>query len=340
MTGCLNNDASLGAYFRMAVEPSDLNTCVPATFDGSSERYEILSENIRYTDTVVGSNGLTGTMDRIANHLRPGTRLVFGRMVMEVGPNELSKWLPRILGNTGEIDGITYTTDIEHSLIPFDILMQRDQGTVIYRHCVVSRAMFQGAQARQDNPEAQVIRMVLDIVGAEEHGRIGASLVQWPTPGPTLPATQRLFWLFGDSELLLQLANPPADPANLPIDQFNLLIDNNLQYKTRNNINISFMRGGERVIRLQAETPYTVLSHPELYLDRFDGTGSIKLRGDKNLAGELEEPWLTEFEFPRLYSQRVTPATRGRSEIMLTLDLTAYRTSTDEPIIITNRLTV
>lgn len=332
MTGCLDNLASYGSYFRMAVKTSNVSTCVPATFDASSERYEILNENIRYTDTVVGSNGLTGTLDRIANHLRTGTRILFGRVVMEVGPNELVNWLPRILGN--DAAGTTYSTAPDHTLKPFDLLLQRDYGTVIARHCIVARALFQGRAASENDPDVQVVRMALDIVGIEEHD------ASWPDPGPSLPTTDRLFWLFGDSVLKLDItALDSVNPTVLPIDAFNLLIDNNLQYKTRNSLKVSHMRAGERVIRLQVPTPYTEDTHDELYIKRFDGTGRLELRGDKNLAGETEEPWLTRFEFARLFQQRQTPATRGRGEIPLSLDLTAYRTHDTEPLIVTNKLT-
>lgn len=331
MTGCLNNDASIGSYFRMAVEDSDTVNCVPANFTSGSERYFPLSENIQFTDTVVGSNGLTGTLDRIANHLRPGTRFVIGRLLMEVGPNELANWLPRILGN--DPSGTTYTTAMDHELKPFDLLFQRDQGTVIYRHCVVSRALFRAAASLDSDPESQVLRMALDIVGAEEHD------AEWPAEGPGIPQENRLYWLFGDCDFELQINTPPADATALPIDAFNLLIDNNLDFKSRNSLWISFMRARERVIRLQATTPYTEDVHDELYINRFDGPGTLRFRGNKNLAGAPEEPWLTEFSFPRLYQQRITPTTSGRGEIVKSLELTAYRTHNEEPISITNQLT-
>ena len=100
---CIETCGSQGVYTSFLVEESDLTNCNPATFSDSSERYEILNESIRFTDVLLGGNGLTGTIDKIGNHTRHGARVVVGEFSLEVGPYELAKWLPRILGKAGAV---------------------------------------------------------------------------------------------------------------------------------------------------------------------------------------------------------------------------------------------
>jgi hypothetical protein len=323
---------SFGTFVKLAVEPSiaDVNGVgTPATFDSASERYEILAENMRYTDQVVGGRGLTGTLDPIANHLRVGVRLVVGRILFEVGANELVNWLPRILHNAAS--GTTYSTGPNSTQFPVDIMIKRDQGTVIYRHCIINRALFSGRSATGDSAEEQVLQMALDFVGKEEHSGT------WPGTEPALPTGQRLFWLFGDCDLTLGSGGGATD---MPIDAFNLLIDNQMQVLTRNSLKATCLRSRGRAIRLQAPTPLTAATHTNFYLDRFDGSGVLRFRGTKNLTGQNpEEDYATTFTFARLYQTLETPATRGRSEIPLSLDLTAYRTNASEPLVVTNVLT-
>lgn len=337
MSGCVNTEGSYGTHVKSLVEPSDTTSpCDPATFSDSSERYELLNENLRYTDDPVTAAGLTGSIDYIANHMRAGARIVVGQIVMNVGPNELANWLPRILFNDGNVDGVTYTTvDNDNDKNPFDILLQRDQGLVQYRHCVVNRALLQGRASSQDDPDRQVLRLTLDVVGAEEHS--GGSIT-WPDPEPGLPTGRRLYWLHGDGKLELDDAYSSGVTEELNFDAFNLIVNNNLDVKTRNHLTVTHMKTMGRQIRLQTPIPYTSDSHTNLYISRFDGTGRIELRGDKNLGGFTpESSWVTKFEFPRLFQRLVTPRTRGRGEIPLSLDLTAYRTASSEPITVTNQ---
>jgi len=308
----------------MLVENSNLVApCPAATFSSSSERYEILNENVQYTDSTLGGSGLTGTVDPIFAHLRSGTRIVFGRILLEVGPYELSKWLPRILGNAGSPP--TYTTGQVFNLQPFDIMMKRDKGTVIYRHCAVNRAIF-SARASIDGDE-QVMQLGLDIIGYQEHD------ATYPEDEPDLPSGQRLYWLLGDGKL-----NLPGTGTEYYFDAFNLFIDNNLVPQTRNFLRITCLQSRGRSIRLQVSTPYTADSHTNLYINRFTGTGKLSFLGSKNLGGTDQQGYETTFDFPLLYQTRRTPSTRGHGEIPLSLDLQAYRDATNEPITITNKV--
>lgn len=317
---------SIGSYFKILVENSDLTPpCPPATFGETSERYEILNENVQFTDVTLGGNGLTGGVDPIFAHLRSGTRIVYGRILMEVGPYELRNWLPRILGNAGA-DPV-YTTSTTFSLRPFDIMMKRDKGTVIYRHCAVNRAIL-SARASIDGDE-QIMQLGLDIIGYQEHD------ATYPATEPALPSSTRLYWLLGDGKLTLT----GITQDEVYFDSFNLFFDNNLVPQTRNFLRITCLQSRGRRIRLQVSTPYTANSHSDLYINRFTGAGELLFTGQKNLSATTASGYETKVSLPLLYQTRRTPATRGHGEIPLTLDMMAYRDGTTEPITITNRVT-
>ena len=322
---CIDGCGSLGAYAKMLVEDSILTgDCPPATFDSESYRQEFLTENIQYTDTVLGGSGLTGTVDPIYAHLRPGTRMVFGRLVMEAGPNELAFWLPKILGNPAS--GTTYTTNETFDAAPVDIMMNRDQGTVIYRHMVPNRALL-SARASIGGAE-QVVQLAIDFIGYEEHDAV------WPDPAPSLPETEHLFWLLGDAKLELDTNNPgPADEYYF--DAFNFMVDNNLLPQTRNFLRITCLQSRGRKFRLQASIPYTSDSHSLLYINNLPketGQGVLNFLGTKNLTGEDGENYVSTFTFPKLFQTRRTPSVRGPGDIPLLVDFMAYRTPSNEPL--------
>lgn len=323
---CIDTCGSLGVYTAMAVENSDLVNCNPATFDANSERYEILAENIRYTDTLLGGNGLTGTIDSIGNHLRHGARVVAGSFTMEVGPHDLTYWLPRIFGNAAA--GTTFATDETFDLKPFDIMLKRDQGTVTYRRCSVASATF--TSTASIGGQSQVMRMTLQILGHEEHD------TTWPDPGPSLPTSERLYWLLGDGKL--EVTPDGGSQTEYYFDSFSLRIDNNLVPKLRNFLKVTCIQTNGRQIRLRVRTPYTATSHSNLYINDFQGSGLLSFVGSmaNHNNDEVPSTYSTVVTLPDLRQTRRTPATQGREEIPLTLDLEAYRTSSAEPITVVN----
>lgn len=324
-----NTCGSIGAQFKMLVEESiTTDPCPPATFSASSERYEILNENVQYTDVTLGGNGLTGGIDPISNHLRSGTRMVFGNILLEVGPRELENWLPRILGNAPS--GTTYTSAETFSLRPFDIMMRRDQGDVIYRHCAVNQALFRSRASIEG--DEQIMQLMLSIIGYEEHDGTGL----WPDPEPAFPEGNRLYWLHGDGALTLPTGASDAQEEYY-FDAFNLMFNNNLLPQTRNFLRITCLRSMGRVIRLQVTTPYTADSHEKLYIDKVDrAQGVLSFLGTKNLSGTAENNYTTTFTMPSLFQTRRTPSTGGHGPIPLSLDMQAYRSASGEPVTIEN----
>ena len=321
----VNVCGSMGVYTALLVEDSNTD-CTPVTFSSSSERYEILSENIRYTDTLLGGEGLTGTIDTIGNHLRHGTRVVAGSIVMEVGPYELDHWLPRILGNAAA--GTSFTTDETFDLLPFDIIIKRDQGVAQYRQCSVSSATF--TSTASIGGQGQVMRMTLQIIGHEEHDG------GWPATPPALPTAERLYWLLGDGKL--EMTQTGGSQVEYYFDSFSLRIDNNLQPKTRNFLKVVCIQSTGRQIRLRVRTPYTTASHTNLYINDFKGSGILSFLGGQANHNNMEVDALytTVMTLADLRQTRITPNTSGPAEIPLSLDLEAYRTGSSEPIAITN----
>lgn len=319
---CIDTCGSQGVYTSMLVEESDLVDCDPADFSATSERYEILSESIRFTDTLLGGNGLTGTIDKIGNHTRHGARIVVGQFSLEVGPYELTNWLPRILGNSAS--GTTFTTDETFDLRPFDIMLKRDQGTVTYRRCSVNSATL--TSTASIGGAEQVMRLTLQVMGYEEHDDT------YPGSPPSLPSESRLYWLLGDGKL--EMTPTGGSLTEYYFDAFSLRIDNNLTPKTRNFLSVTCVQTNGRTIRLRVRTPYTSSSHTNLYINDFKGQGVLSFLGSKN--PEVPSTYSTVITLPELRQTRITPNTAGRGEIPLSLDLEAYRTSSAEPITITN----
>lgn len=319
---------SMGVYSAILVEDSN-EDCTPVTSWGSAERYEILSENIRYTDILLGGEGLTGLIDTIGNHLRHGTRVVAGSITMEVTAYDLDNWLPRILGNPGS--GSTFETAEELDLLPFDILVKRDQGVSQYRQCSVTSATF--TSTASISGQEQVVRLTLQIIGHEEHDGT------WPTTPPALPTDQRLYWLLGDGKL--QFTPDGGTQDEYYFDAFSLRIDNNLVPKTRNFLKVVAIQSRGRQIRLRVRSPYTASMHSNFYIDDFKGSGTLSFLGSQQNHNNMEVPatYQTIFTFADLRQTRITPSTNGRGEIPLSLDMEAYRvggTNAAEPLVVTN----
>lgn len=308
---------SFGPFFKMAVVDSG-ETIGSAIFDDEAERYNILGENVGYPENLVGDNGLTGFLERFAYQIREGVRFVAGTFLMEMGPYELSKWLPRFLRKAGS--GTTYTTGDES--LPFDMLFLRDQGIARYNSCEVARVLLRSA-SRLDGGEEQILQALVTVIGKTEE-----TDDEWPDPEPTVADLAEPFWLIGDSTFTL-------NGQEYPIDAFNLLIDNNLVPIARNSLTVQCLRSAGRDIRLQMPTPLTTASYNALYRNRFDGPGVLKFDAAKNLTPET---YHSTFTFTRLIQTRQTPSTRGRVEIPLSLDLSAYRTLADTSLTVTNTL--
>jgi hypothetical protein len=299
---------SFGAFLEMLVEDHDPET--PAVFDDESERYAPLAEQIEAITSLVGSQGLTGTLGRFGTFVREGVRYAAGSFLLELGPFQLSKWLPRIMHE--DADDETYV--FGRKAKAFDVLLKRDQAVHRYNGMQVAQAVLR-ATGSISEPEQQILQALITVVGLSEDVD-----EEWPDPKPVLPDDSEPFWLLGDSYFRL---GDEGDETEYPVDTFNLLIDHNMQLIPRNSLTLQCIRSAGRDVRLQFPTPLTVASNAALYQQRYDGRVEIEFSPDKNLGTGSQS---TIFEFPRVIQQRRTPTTSGRNEIPLAIDLTAFMT--------------
>jgi hypothetical protein len=120
---------SQGVLTTLAVMDSAAEGDPDVVFDDTAERYDFIYENIGLNSTVVGDQGLAGSLDLRAEHIRTGPAYVSGSLMMNISPQELEAWLPRILrgAKTGDVHA-------PGALKPaIDIMIKRDQVTFIYR---------------------------------------------------------------------------------------------------------------------------------------------------------------------------------------------------------------
>lgn len=315
MTDCANC-GSIGAKLIMLVEPKP--GVGDTTFDENSERYEILAEGVGIRDVLVGAQGLTGELGMNAAHLREGPSYVQGTFLMNVSAADLDNWLPRILGGSETAD----VHSAGDSFPKFDIMLKRDEVVYRYSDCVVAAVMFRGDHDA-NKQEPQLIEMAVSIVGSTEtKGTMPGTVPGLPTDGP-------LYWLFADSTLTL-------DGTDYVYSAFSLLIDNQIQVLHRNSLSPVCFRTMGRKVLFRPRLPLCGAAADDLYFSRLDGAAKLAFAADKYIDGA--STMVTEFDMPRVVNTKRSPRTRGRSEIPLELDLTAYLSGSDQEISVTNVL--
>jgi hypothetical protein len=306
------NCGAEGAFSAIAIE------AVGGTFDADSERFEFIAENIALQERVVKGVGVTGDLDLIGSHLRPGAGFVYGQVLMNVTPKELDLWLPRILGGTE-------TANVHspgNALPAFDMLIHRDTSTYLYSNCMVASATFSAETSvggNQDD-EPSLVKLLLTIMGFDEEEEA------WPGSPPVIDHEDKLYWIAADSTLTLM-------SVAYPFDSFKLVINNMLKPKIRNELRPVCIQSQGRMVNFAPVIPASTEAVDALYWIRPDGAGSLAFAGTKYLD---DADYVTTFTLAKLFGEKVTPATRGRTEIPLPLNLTAYKPSGGHSITVTN----
>lgn len=297
------NCGSEGAFSALAVD------AVGATFGASSERYEFLAENVGLRENVAKGLGITGELDNFGSHLRPGSGYVAGQILMNVSAKELDNWLQRILGGPGKDVSNVFTPG--STFTPFDMLIKRDKATYKYTECVVAAAVFSGETQISDRAEdePQLIKMLLSIMGKDED-----DTASWPGTPPPVDVQNKLYWLSADSTLTLM-------STAYPFDDFRLTINNMMRPRLRNSLRPVCIESQGRMITMDTNIPHSATAVTNLYNTRPDGAGSLSFLSSKNLGNSDSE---TTFTLPKLYGEKVTPQTRGRTETHLPIKLQAY----------------
>jgi hypothetical protein len=273
----------------------------------TTTRFDFVAENLALKsvqgdgEPIVGNQGITGSLDLFADHIRKGPAWVEGSLVMSMSAKELDVWLPLILRGTEVSD-----THFPGLLSPsFDILVKRDQGTFRYNGCQVDKFLIT-AEAMSEEPS--LVTAVISVIGKDE--------VQgtWPNPAPARLATNNLYWLMADSTLTL-------NNNEYSFERFSLMYDNMLTPLIRNSLRPLCIRSEGRRTMLQAQLPMCSNTLDNLYWTPLDGAGSLNFESSKNLGVSTSQ---TNFQFARLYGPKVSPGTRGKSETFLQVNLQSY----------------
>lgn len=306
------NCGAEGAFSALAIDE------VGATFDVNSERYEFLAENIALRDRVVKGIGVTGDLDLIGSHLRPGAGFVYGQLLMNVNAKELDAWLPRILGGSEAAN----VHSPGNALPAFDMLIKRDTASYKYTECMIAAATFSAETSvgGDDDDEPSLLKMLLTIMGKDEASGT------WPGTPPEIDETDKLYWIAADSTMTLMA-------TAYPFDSFKLVINNMLKPKIRNELRPVCIQSQGRRVTFQPVIPKSATAVSNLYFTRPNGAGSLAFAGSKYLD---DSDYATTFTFAKLYGEKVTPAVRGRTEIPLPLNLTAYKSGSSASITVTN----
>lgn len=304
--------AAQGAYSRLLVEDGD-GTSTPPTFDSSSETYEFLSESLQSTQSVLDTGGIRGTRTIPKERTRLGVRAVGDTIVMNPGPADLDKWLPRIMG-AAEITG-SDTFNLGDSFTDFWIYLDRVTDVYYYSQCYVSRATF-AAQA------GGLLTLSMDIVGTNE--TIGVTrLTSGNTPAIGVTTSHQPY-VFHDADSGVTFAGT----GSREITDFSLSIDNMMDARFVNSVTNTSITAMDRAVTYSATMPFDS-DNLDVYRDTPRGQQAIMVFTNSGNSKALT------FTMASLDGADVSPIVQGKTEIMLGLQWEARGTGGSE-----NELTI
>ncbi len=176
-----------------------------------------------------------------------------GRLVLEPTPQDLSVWLPRILGAAP--DGADF--NLAETLPSFTLTIDRVAKVFTYAGCKVNRATFSGSQGG-------LLQLSLDIVAKSE-------VVAAAGTFPSLSTSVAQPYIFSDLDLTL------ASTAR-EVKEFELSIDNGLiTDRFMNSVTIVSAPEGDRSIMLRTTHAWAA-SNTDLYAQALAGApGTLQL---------------------------------------------------------------
>jgi hypothetical protein len=292
--------ASQGAQSRWAVEPG----AAPHTFDASSEQYEFLSESIAKQGTILDTNAIRGTRSHHASVTRLGTYTVGGAVTFHPSPAALDIWLPRILGAAESTD----TFALAETLPPFGMLFDRVGGVFEYADCQVNRATFRGRAGG-------LIELSLDILGKTEvtgtvFASAGISVASNADP-----------YVFSDGVLTLQA-------ASREFFDFELMIDNHLDARFANSLTATSITPQDRTVTLRVNGPFTSAELAALYNQAVAGAAGSLVFTNGGMS--------TTATFATLQAPARSPNVSGKSEVGMSLEMTARMSGSTREVVFTH----
>lgn len=271
--------------------------------DGSSEPYEVLSDGLRKTSTILDTGGLRGTREHSQERTRAGNDDVRGSIVMVCSPADLDNWLPRILGAAESADSF----DFAETIPEWVWLSDRVGDVYLYQGCKVSRATFAGSAGG-------FVTMTLDVVAKSETTGQAFPSLTLSTAENSKP------YIFSDSTLTLQ-------SSSRNITSFSLVIDNLAVPTFHNSTTATDIDATDQVITLDCNVDNSS-GNQDLYEQALAGaTGSLVLtRGNMSCT----------FTFGTLQVPDQTPIVGGKGRIGWDLSMTARKTGSTAALSVTN----
>lgn len=263
--------------------------------------YEIESETLKKTGTILDTNGLRGTRSHHSGRTREGTYSVQGTLNFCADPAMLDLLLPWILG----ADESTDVFALADTLPERDVLIDRVAKRFVYAGCKVNRARITGRAG-------ELIKVSLDIIGKTE--TVSATSFPSITP-PTVPP-----YAFQDAALTLV-------STSRIITNFELTVDNVLDARFANSVSATNIDPQDRIITLRTETPFTS-DEVDLYAQSVGGAAAALVLTYLGYS--------TTFSFASLQVPDNSPNAPGMSEILLSLEGVARMSGTTKELIVTH----
>lgn len=226
------NDANYGFEHRFAFGAS------PATFDSSSQRFEVVSSSIGKKGEVLDGMGLLGTRTRREDRTRAGIIRVDGSLVLEPSIRMFDFFTPFVLGAAESTD----TFNVADSLTGFDMLhdpFNTGANATKFAELYVNRASLRFATG--------MLRWTHDCIGkTATAGQTFASAALGSTALLDSPLT------FYDSASGFNIQS-----GAIAIEEGELIIDNVLDAKFRNAQTAQSIRATDRIVSLITNIPLT-----------------------------------------------------------------------------------
>lgn len=315
---------SQGVLSALLMEPA----AAPHTFDASSERYEFLYEDIQKHGRFIGGRGIRQVRTRPNERIRAGAYYVYGSVVMNVSPADVTTLMNKILGTAATGTGQTATpwnfvvaTDVPY----FGMLIDKvwDQGTgntaFEYTDCKVNRAIISArSPSLNESGEPDLLTVTLQIIAKTE------TETAWPGSPPSLPTDSH------DAPYVMSDGVCTLRSETRELYDFDLIIDNHLQARFgMGSLTATSICATDRTVKLRAHMPWSVNNHDDLY----DELNSTAIPGTLVFTNGS---WSTTFTLGQCINPTITPAVKGKREIPYFVDMDVVGITTTKEIEVDN----
>lgn len=299
--------SAIGALGRLLTEST--GQTAPRTFNASSLRHEFIYETLGTERGLQASQAINGFLEPLATTVREKTFVPQGAIAVQASPVEIGRWLPRIFGAD---TGGEY---LSNNLIPFDVMVYRENGIFSYQDAVVARAVLRG-RTSESAESVEFVDLIVQLIGKNEIINTGLT---WPDPGPALgTGVANLPYTFWESTLDL-------NGTEFEMESFTMVIDNMVDFRLNNKRSPSCIRSLGRKVNIEVKLPFTCGG-----LDEAESLNTTAGNGELSLA---TTGMSTRFIFRSLRNEFKTPTIPGRVYIPLELNLVASKPNAAQGIV-------